>query len=123
MDRRAGETDLPIPLIGEHLKKHNPDYLFFSEGEVSFPRQQGISVLARLGDGPGPIDCARVVGALVGNRFCGDAGIAEFMPGLVPGAPSGPAPLTAANFREYLGYVLPRLASAAGFEAGEPRKA
>jgi len=123
VNRKAGEADIPIPLIGEHLKEHKPDYLFFSEGDVSFPRQQGISVLARLGDGPGPIDCARTVEALLGKRFCGDAGIAEFMPRLVPGSPLGQAPLTAANFREYLDFILPRLAAAAGFEAGEPRKA
>jgi len=121
-NRRGGEADPPIPLVAAHLAEHRPDYILYAEGEVAFPRQQGICVLARAGDSEELLDCARAVAGVAGRRYCGDAAVAEFMPALVEGSPLGRSRLTGDNYGEFLEFVVPRLAEAAGLSAGNPAR-
>ncbi|HOO76690.1 MAG TPA: hypothetical protein PLI51_02020 [bacterium] len=120
-DRKKGEADPPLPVVADYFREHSPHYLIYSEAFLAFPRKQPISALMRVQDPDALIDCSRAVSALAGKRFCGDAEVAEFMPGFLEDSPLGKTPLAPGNYREFLDYVVPRIAEASGLTVGGVR--
>ena len=124
-DKRAGEFEPSLSLVADHFRALEPDYLFYSEADLQFPRKQQISVLMRVDDSSASIDCAEAVSALFAQPlYCGIENVVEYMPAYVEGSPLGQTKVNSRNYREYLEYVLPKMAEAVGYkvESFEPIK-
>ena len=106
---KAGETEPSLGLVAEHFRGEAPNYLVYSESELRFPRKETISVLTRVDDPAGRIDCDRAVEAVAGRKRCGNEVVAEYMPAFVEGSPAGRSRLTPANYRQFLEFILPRM--------------
>ncbi|MDP8213828.1 MAG: hypothetical protein RAO92_08825 [Candidatus Euphemobacter frigidus] len=111
--REKGEFEPSLPLTADHFKNLNPDYLIYSEHELSFPRTDQIMVLMRAEDSSGSINCSEAVAAGAGKMFLGDDKIAECMPKFIKGTPV--KKLAPNSYREYLEFIIPKMAEAVGY--------
>jgi hypothetical protein len=121
IDPAAGETEPSLPLVAAHFRDLKPQYLIYSESELRFPKDQAISALLRVDDPSRSIDCARAVSALAGNQFCGDEGVAEYMPAFLEDSPLGIRILVPENHRDFLEFAVPKMAQAAGYRVASIR--
>ncbi len=121
IDSKAGEAEPSLALVAEHFREEAPNYLIYSEGELLFPRKETISVLMRVDDPSGRINCDRAVEAVAGKRHCGNEVVAEYMPAFVEGSPVGRSRLTPGNYRQFLEFVLPRIFEPLGWSLSDLR--
>lgn len=112
-DRFKGEFEPSLPLAAAHFRDLKPNYLIYSEHELSFPRKHQITALMRVDDPAASLDCAKATAAVAGRAFLGDPGVAECMPAGIKGSPVGT--LAPNNYREFLEFIVPRMAAAAGY--------
>jgi hypothetical protein len=115
VDPAASEMEPSLPLVADHFKNLQPNYLIYSESEIRFPKEQAISALMRVDDPGRGIDCSRAVSVLAGNQFCGDDAVAEYMPAFLEDSPLGIRILSPENHRDFLEYSVPRMAQSAGY--------
>ncbi len=80
---------------------------------MAFPREDQITALMRVDDPSGSIDCSQAVAAVAGKQFIGNDRVAECMPRFLPGSPV--RKLASNNYREYLEFVIPKMAGVAGY--------
>ncbi len=113
-DKVQGEFEPSLPLAAAHFRDLKPNYLLYSEHELNFPREKQIMALLRVDDPSASLDCSQAMAAVAGKLFLGNETVAECMPALLKGSPV--TNLAPNNYREYLEFVLPRMAEAAGYE-------
>jgi hypothetical protein len=112
-DKFKGEFEPSLPLAGAHFRDLKSNYLIYGEHELSFPREHQITVLTRIDDPSASLDCSKAMAAVAGKAFLGDSGVAECMPAGIKGSPV--SVLAPNNYREYLEFIVPRMAAAAGY--------
>lgn len=113
-DRFKGEFEPSLPLAAAHFRDLEPNYLIYSEHELSFPREHQITALLRVDDPSSSLDCAGATAAVAGQAFLGNSGVAECMPAGIQGSPVDI--LAPNNYREFLEFIVPRMAAAAGYQ-------
>lgn len=112
-DSLKGEFEPSLPLAAEHFKSLNPNYLIYSEEKLSFPREKQITVLMRVDDQSGSINCSTAMEGVSGKMFLGNEIVAECMPFYIKGTPT--KNLAAHSYREYLEFIIPKMSEAAGY--------
>lgn len=112
-DRFKGEFEPSLPLVGEHFRELKPNYLIYGEHKLSFPRERQITALMRLDDPTSSLDCSEAMAAVAGKFFIGTDAVAECMPVFLKGSPV--TTLAPNNYREYLEFIVPRMAVAGGY--------
>ena len=112
-DRVKGEFEPSLPLAADHFKNLNPNYLVYSEEKLAFPREKQITVLTRVDDPSGSINCSTAMAGVAGKMFLGNETVAECMPSFIKGTPT--QTLAANSYREYLEFIIPKMAEAAGY--------
>jgi len=120
-DKFKGEFEPSLPLAAAHFRDLKPNYLIYGEHELSFPREHQITALLRVDDPTASLDCARAMSAVAGKAFLGNSEVAECMPAGLKGSPVDV--LAPNNYREFLEFIVPRMAEAAGYtvESFRPR--
>jgi len=66
-DRVKGEFEPSLPLAADHFKNLNPNYLVYSEEKLAFPREKQITVLTRVDDPSGSINCSTAMAGVAGK--------------------------------------------------------
>ncbi|MEA1928072.1 MAG: hypothetical protein U9N73_07675, partial [Candidatus Auribacterota bacterium] len=112
-NRKKGESEPSLPLAAAHFQNLNPNYLIYSEEKLAFPREKQITVLMRVNDPSGSINCSTAMEGVAGKMFLGNETVAECMPSFLKGAPT--KTLAANSYREYLDFIIPKMAEAAGY--------
>jgi len=115
VNRKQGESEPSLPLAAEHFKSLNPNYLIYSEHELRFPRERQIAVLMRVNDPSASIQCDRALAAVAGAMYCGNGEVAECMPEYLKDSPLAETPLTPQNYRDFLEFIVPRVAEFSGY--------
>jgi hypothetical protein len=112
-DKFKGEFEPSLPLAAAHFRDLKPNYLVYGEHILSFPREKQITALMRIDDPSASLDCSEAMAAVAGKLFLGNETVAECMPAFLKGSPV--STLAPNNYREYLEFIVPRMAAAAGY--------
>ncbi len=112
-DKFKGEFEPSLPLAGAHFSGLNPNYLIYGEHMLSFPREKQITVLTRIDDPTASLDCSVAMSGPAGKAFLGDEKVAECHLNSFRGSPV--SVLAPNNYREFLEFIVPKMAEAAGY--------
>lgn len=112
-DRFKGEFEPSLPLAAAHFRDLQPNYLIYGEHELNFPRQKQITSLFRVDDPSASLDCSVAMSGAAGKAFLGDETVAECHLASFQGSPV--TVLAPNNYREFLEFIVPRMAAAAGY--------
>ena len=119
--RAAGESEPSLPLAADHFQNLKPNYLIYSEHQLSFPREHQIAVLMRVNDPSASIKCDEAISAVAGAMYCGIGEVAECMPEYLEDSPLAETALAPQNYRDFLEFIVPRIAEGSGYSVDSIR--